>query len=135
MKPKYAPAPWMDPPPTDPPTHNPPVKHTGFDNVTAAAQRAIEEWQNPPDCAARRYLLWRPNNFGIGSDLHTIGLGLAWAMDTGRVLLYHPETCVGIFECWCCAPCDFLVCVVVVADDHHHPQKNDGVAVAVPCDD
>lgn len=45
----------------------------GFDNETADAQRIIEEWQNPPDCRARRFLLWKPNNFGLGSDIHTIG--------------------------------------------------------------
>lgn len=28
---------------------------------------------------------------GLGSNIHTIGMGLAWAMDSGRVLLYHPD--------------------------------------------
>lgn len=66
--------------------------HTGFDNETSDVQKSLEEWQNPADCRARRYLLWKPNSFGMGSDIHTIGLGLAWAMDLGRVLLYHPDS-------------------------------------------
>lgn len=46
----------------------------GFDNVTARVQEAIEAWQNPADCEHRKYLLWKPNNFGLGSDIHTVGM-------------------------------------------------------------
>jgi len=45
----------------------------GYDNETAVVQRRIKENQNPLDCENGKYFLYNLNNYGMGSDLHTLG--------------------------------------------------------------
>lgn len=33
----------------------------------------LSQSQNPDNCKERKYFLWAPLNWGIGSDIHTIG--------------------------------------------------------------
>lgn len=63
-----------------------------MDAETARVQALIEASQNPEDCSAARYLLWSPNNGGMGSDLHSIGMALGVAMAMKRVLIYYPPS-------------------------------------------
>jgi hypothetical protein len=63
-----------------------------MDALTQETQALISAHQNPEDCGAAEYFVWRPNDYGIGSDLHTTGWALGQAIESGRVLVYHPDT-------------------------------------------
>lgn len=38
----------------------------GYDEDTAETLRVIDEWQNPPNCEHRKYILWENRNSGLG---------------------------------------------------------------------
>lgn len=46
---------------------------TELDDDTSAVFALLNENQHPNNCHARKYFLWAPLNWGIGSDIHTIG--------------------------------------------------------------
>ena len=46
---------------------------TELDDATSAVFALLNENQHPNNCHARKYFLWAPLNWGIGSDIHTIG--------------------------------------------------------------
>lgn len=46
---------------------------TGYDNETAVVQRLIRENQHPSDCENGKFFVYKLNNFGMGSDIHTLG--------------------------------------------------------------
>jgi len=48
---------------------------------------AIWRNQNPPDCSKAKYLILEGWMQGFGSEFHIYGVGLAAAVDSGRVLL------------------------------------------------
>lgn len=48
---------------------------------------AIWRNQNPPDCSKAKYLILEGWMQGFGSEFHIYGVGLAAALDSGRVLL------------------------------------------------
>ena len=58
-----------------PHTHAPKIINakSGQDSVTAKVQSLIYERQNPSSCETRKYFLFQFNNWGMGSDLHTLG--------------------------------------------------------------
>ena len=45
----------------------------GLDDDTSSVFSLLSDNQNPEDCSERKYFLWAPLNWGIGSDIHTIG--------------------------------------------------------------
>jgi hypothetical protein len=59
-----------------------------MDGETADVQALLEANQNPEDCSSARYLVWANNNYGMGSDLHTLGWALGVAFAQKRVLIY-----------------------------------------------
>ena len=52
---------------------------------------AIWRNQNPPDCLKAKYIISGGWSFGFGSRLHFETVGLAIAMQLGRVYLPHPD--------------------------------------------
>lgn len=46
---------------------------TELDDDTSAVFALLSENQYPNKCHERKYFLWAPLNWGIGSDIHTIG--------------------------------------------------------------
>ena len=78
---------------------------------TAYAQRVIWEHQNPSDCSKAKFLEYRHDVSGIGSQLHLHGQALALAMHLGRILVlpqdaqmhyYDKSFCPGEenWDCW-----------------------------------
>eukprot|EP00933_Yihiella_yeosuensis_P027004 TRINITY_DN2094_c2_g1_i1.p1 TRINITY_DN2094_c2_g1~~TRINITY_DN2094_c2_g1_i1.p1 ORF type:complete len:168 (+),score=22.74 TRINITY_DN2094_c2_g1_i1:219-722(+) len=54
---------------------------------TGWAQQTIWNHQNPPDCSRAKFLVFPTVRSGIGSNLHVLGQGLAYAMSLGRILV------------------------------------------------
>ena len=86
--------------------------------LTAAAQRLIYEWQHPPSCEGRPFLISQGNDAlaGLGSHVHISSHHFAIAMERGAVFVWSedvahiytdPETCgegAGNIECFFLPP-------------------------------
>lgn len=72
---------------------------TGYDNETAEVQRRIRENQHPPDCESGRYFVYGLNNYGMGSDLHTLGKQRAKGQDV--VSYVSPNPCDAQLQVLC----------------------------------
>jgi hypothetical protein len=55
--------------------------------LTSEAQRVIFDNQHPTDCSAAKYLVFGNPTSGLGSILHQLTVGLALAVDSGRVFI------------------------------------------------
>jgi glycoprotein 6-alpha-L-fucosyltransferase len=79
---------------------------------TAWAQNFMREYQNPKSCEGKKYLSFRHDLSGMGSNLHAFGQALALAIHLGRILVVYghdPQmiwldgnSCPGqeSWECW-----------------------------------
>ena len=74
--------------------------------LTAAAQRLLYEWQHPPSCEGRPFLVSQGNDplAGLGSHVHISSHHFAIAMERGAIFVWSedvghiytdPETCEG----------------------------------------
>lgn len=61
------------------------------DRMSHHFQHKLYKHQHPNNCTEVRVLLETPNSFGLGSDLHTITIVLAYAIETGRILAFEGE--------------------------------------------
>jgi hypothetical protein len=86
--------------------------------LTAAAQRLLFEWQHPPSCEGRAFLVSQGNDAlaGLGSHVHISTHHFAIALERGAIFVWSedvahiytdPETCgegAGNIECFFLAP-------------------------------
>jgi len=82
------------------------LQPSSFALLTAKAQRMIFDWQHPPSCFGRKYVVSQGNDplAGIGSHIHIASHHFAVAMELGAILVWadnvahiytDPETCDG----------------------------------------
>jgi hypothetical protein len=82
---------------------------SGFALLSAQAQRLIYEWQHPPSCFGRKYVVSQGNDpkAGIGSHIHIASHHFAVAMELGAIMVWadnvagiytDPDTCNGDFS-------------------------------------
>ena len=69
---------------------------------TTFAQRVIHKHQHPLDCAAAKFLLYRPCHSGIGSYIHIMGQVLSLAIRLNRVLVMQQDDAHPYFDIEAC---------------------------------
>lgn len=73
---------------------------------------AIWKHQFPEDCSNKKFLISGGWPYGFGSRIHMEGIGLAIAMQMGRIYLHHPD---GDNIFWVCSLYVYVLCF------HLHP--------------
>lgn len=63
------------------------------------AMQAIWNHQHPQDCSKAKFLIAEGFLSGFGSEIHVVGVGLALAMEMGRVFVLNPEVPPFVLAC------------------------------------
>ncbi len=74
------------------------------------ALERIERNQFPHDCSGKKFLISRGMRTGFGSEIHMEGLGLAMALETGRIFM--PPFRAGFEDKWKCYYKTYTNCTI-----------------------